>query len=117
MRIMRTLILALFLVLTAAIGNQISAQSGDGGVRTTPATQSVSDELRDCSQMLDQSIAEVRALKAKVAALEQLNGLNGQIIVKKDETIADQAKLIGIYEKRKGLRVSFLFGLIKVSKN
>lgn len=67
--------------------------------------------------MLDQSIAEVRALKAKAAALEELNDLNKQIIAKKDETIAEQKKLIEIYEKRKGTRISFLWGLIKIRKN
>lgn len=67
--------------------------------------------------MLDQSIAEVRALKAKAAALEELNDLNTQIIAKKDETIAEQKKLIEIYEKRKGTRISFLWGLIKIRKN
>jgi flagellar motility protein MotE (MotC chaperone) len=67
--------------------------------------------------MLDQSIAEVRALKAKVTALEQLVGLDNQILAKKDETIADQKRLIDIYEKRKGTTVSFLFGLIKIRKN
>lgn len=117
MRIMRALILTAFLVLIAGLGTQISAQSGDGGARTTQTTASAeSDELRDCVQMLDQSIAEVRALKARVASLEQLRSLDSQIIAKKDETIADQKKLIDIYEKRRGLRVSFLFGLIKISK-
>jgi hypothetical protein len=67
--------------------------------------------------MLDQSIAEARALKSKVSALEQLVNLDNQIIAKKDDAIAEQKKLIDIYEKRKGMRISFLFGLIKISKN
>lgn len=67
--------------------------------------------------MLDQSIAEVRALKEVAANLEKLNSIKDQIIVKKDEQIAGQKTLIEAYEKRKGLRVSFLFGLIKISKN
>ncbi len=67
--------------------------------------------------MLDQSIEEVRAFKAKTAALEELVGLQKQVIARKDETIAEQAKLIAIYEKRKGTRISFLFGLIKITKN
>lgn len=66
--------------------------------------------------MLDQSIAEVRALKQKAAALEQLNAINKEIIAKKDEQIAEQKKLIDIYEKRRGTRISFLFGLIKFTK-
>ncbi len=66
--------------------------------------------------MLDQSIAEVKALKDKAAALEELNRLNREIIAKKDETIAEQAKLIGVYEKRKGTTISFFFGLIKIRK-
>lgn len=67
--------------------------------------------------MLDQSIEEVRALKAKVAALESLRSINNEIIAKKDEQIADQAKLISIYEKRKGTTLSFFFGLIKFTKH
>ena len=116
MRIMRILILTVLLILTAGIASQISAQSNDGGARTTQTTASA-DELRDCSQMLDQSIAEARALKAKVTALEQLVNLDNQIIAKKDETIGEQKKLIDLYEKRRGTRISFLFGLIKISKN
>lgn len=67
--------------------------------------------------MLDQSIAEVRALKAKAAALDQLVAIQKDIIARKDEQITEQAKLIGIYEKRKGTTISFLFGLIKIRKN
>jgi hypothetical protein len=67
--------------------------------------------------MLDQSIAENRALKDENGTLKKLHAVDKQIIAKKDETIADQKSLIEIYEKRKGLRVSFLFGLIKISKN
>lgn len=67
--------------------------------------------------MLDQSIEEVRALKAKVSALESLRSINNEIIAKKDEQIADQAKLIAIYEKRKGTTLSFFFGLIKFTKH
>ena len=67
--------------------------------------------------MLDQSIAEVRALKAKTASLEQLRTINNEIIGKKDEQIAELKKLIEIYEKRKGMTISFFFGLIKIRKN
>lgn len=67
--------------------------------------------------MLDQSIAEVRALKAKIAVLEQLVALDERIIAKKDDAIADQAKLITMYEKRKGTELSFLWGLIKFRKH
>lgn len=67
--------------------------------------------------MLDQSIAEVRALKTKTASLEQLRGINNEIIGKKDEQIAELKKLIEIYEKRKGTTISFFFGLIKIRKN
>ena len=67
--------------------------------------------------MLDQSIAEVRALKAKIAALEQLVALDERIIAKKDDAIGDQAKLITMYEKRKGTELSFLWGLIKFRKH
>ena len=112
----RIAIWALCLVLTAAAATAISAQSNAGGATTTQTTASA-DDLRDCAQMLDQSIAEVRALKAKAAALEQLAGIQREIIARKDEQIAEQAKLIAIYEKRKGTTISFFFGLIKIRKN
>lgn len=66
--------------------------------------------------MLDQSIAEVRALKAKVAAVEQLAAVRSEIIDRKDQVISEQKKLIDQYEKRKGTTLSFLFGLIKFRK-
>ncbi len=92
------------------------AQSNQNGVPITPATASA-DDLSDCAQMLDQSIEEVRALKKVLAAQEKLNVLNDAIIEKKDAVIAEQEKQIAIYEKRKGTRISFLFGLIKITKN
>lgn len=117
MRIRQTLIWAMFLVLTLAAATAISAQSEPSSAPTTRTTASVESDLRDCSQMLDQSIEEVRALKAKAAALEQLVAIQKEIIARKDEQIAEQAKLIAIYERRKGTTISFLFGLIKIRKN
>lgn len=67
--------------------------------------------------MLDQSIAEVRAMKAYAAQLEKLAGVQSAIIAKKDEQILEQKRLVEIYEKRRGTKLSFLFGLIKFTKN
>lgn len=83
---------------------------------TTRETVSVSNDLAECSRMLDQSISEVRALKSQVAVLEKLNAVNSEIIAKKDEQITEQKRLIAIYEKRKGTKISFLFGLVKFTK-
>lgn len=92
------------------------AQSNDAGATTTRTIASAESDLRDCTQMLDQSIAEVRALKAKVAAVEQLAAVRSEIIDRKDQVISEQKKLIDQYEKRKGTTLSFLFGLIKFRK-
>lgn len=77
----------------------------------------MAEDLRDCTQMLDQSIAEVKAIMEKSAALAELVAIQKEIIAKKDEQIGEQKKLIDIYEKRKGTTVSFFFGLIKIRKN
>jgi len=106
----------LCLALILISGLAISAQSGSGGATTIRETVSA-DDIVECSRMLDQSTAEVRALKSQAAALEKLNAINGEIAAKKDEQIAEQKKLIAVYEKRKGTKISFLFGLIKFTKN
>lgn len=103
------------LILISALA--ISAQSDSGGAKTTPETQNAADDLHQCSQMLDQSLAEARALKLYAAQLEKLVEIQNSILAKKDEEISEQKKLIAIYEKRKGTKISFLFGLIKFTKN
>jgi regulator of replication initiation timing len=86
-------------------------------VPITQKTVSADDELRDCSQMLDQSIEENRALKKENASLTKLHSVDKQIIANKDDTIDQQGKLIAIYEKKKGTTISFFFGFVKIKKN
>ncbi|MCV4753020.1 hypothetical protein OFC37_26480, partial [Escherichia coli] len=67
--------------------------------------------------MLDQSIEEVRAQRELIERLEQLNKVLTDLLLLRNQQLEDQKKLIEVYEKRRGLRISFLFGLIKISKN
>jgi hypothetical protein len=66
---------------------------------------------------LEQAQKVVEILQAEILNRQKLAKLNEDLIVKKDEIISNQTKLIGEYERRKGLTVSFLFGLIKIRKN
>ncbi|MBT0646927.1 hypothetical protein KJJ93_28480, partial [Escherichia coli] len=77
----------------------------------------VNKQLQDCSQMLDQSIEEVRAQRELIERLEQLNKVLTDLLLLRNQQLEEQEKLIEVYEKRRGLRISFLFGLIKISKN
>ena len=56
----------------------------------------------------------VTALEAENAALRRLNAVNEQILVAKETVISEQIKLIEIYKKQSGRKISFLFGLVKI---
>ena len=72
--------------------------------------------MADCSQMLDQSERELKATRQVLEGYKKLAAVNEQIIQQKDLIIAEQKKLIDMYEKQKGTTFSFLFGLIKFTK-
>lgn len=116
MQITRIRLLILCLTATAALATATSAQSSSGGVTTTQTTQNANRDLSDCVQMLDQSIAETRALRSQSAALQALIAANDEVIKRLRSQIEEQQRLIETYERRKGVRVSFLFGLIKITK-
>jgi chromosome segregation ATPase len=83
-----------------------------------PATVNASeDDLKECTQMLDQTLDELKALKAYAASLEKKSSIDEAIEKKQAETIASQGKLIAIYEKKRGTTISFFFGLVKIKKN
>lgn len=67
--------------------------------------------------MLEQSLAEIRALRSHSAALQALATANEEVIRKLQFQIEEQRKLIELYERRKGIRVSIFFGLLKITKN
>jgi hypothetical protein len=77
----------------------------------------VNQRLEKVLDALEQAEKVVEILQAEILNRQKLAKLNEDLIVKKDEIISNQTKLIGEYERRKGLTVSFLFGLIKIRKN
>lgn len=113
----RIQLLILSLTAIAALATATSAQSASGGAATTQTTQNANRDLSDCVQMLDQSIAETRALRSQSAALQALATANEEVIRKLQFQIEEQRKLIELYERRKGIRVSIFFGLLKITKN
>jgi hypothetical protein len=83
-----------------------------------PKTAAASaDDLKECTQMLDQTLDELKALKGYAASLEKRTAIDDAIQKKQSETIDQQGKLIAIYEKKKGTTISFFFGLVKIKKN
>jgi hypothetical protein len=77
----------------------------------------VNQRLEKVLDALEQAEKVVEILQAEILNRQKLAKLNEDLIVKKDEIISNQTKLIGEYERRKGLTVSFLFGLVKIRKN
>ncbi len=63
---------------------------------------------------LDKAERLVTALEAENAALRRLNAVNEQILTAKETVISEQIKLIEIYKKQSGRKISFLFGLVKI---
>ncbi len=86
-----------------------------------PNTVVRDDELAIANQRLAKALdtlekAErlVTALEAENAALRRLNAVNEQILTAKETVISEQIKLIEIYKKQSGRKISFLFGLVKI---
>ena len=79
------------------------------------------DELAIANQRLAKALdalekAErvITALEAENAALRRLSVVNEQILTAKETVISEQIKLIEIYKKQSGRKISFLFGLVKI---
>ncbi len=117
MQISQIKMLITCLITTAILATAILAQSAKGGAANIRPTRSAENDLRDCSQMLDQSLAETRVLKEQIAALEKLAAAQLEVIEKLREQAGEQKKMIELYERRRGMRISFFWGLIKVQKN
>ncbi len=122
-----TLIGLLLLIATVSPAQRPSENSVSGGQAiqrvplTAPNTVVRDDELAIANQRLAKALdalekAErvITALEAENAALRRLNAVNEQILVAKETVISEQIKLIEIYKKQSGRKISFLFGLIKV---
>ncbi|MBK8150849.1 MAG: hypothetical protein IPK58_22260 [Acidobacteria bacterium] len=88
---------------------------------TAPNTVVRDDELAIANQRLakaldalDKAERVITALEAENAALRRLSAVNEQILTAKETVISEQIKLIEIYKKQSGRKISFLFGLVKI---
>jgi phage-related minor tail protein len=104
----------------ATVINIAGQTRDDASAKSSPTTQAA-DEV--CNQRLAKTLDALEAaeltVKLQQAALEaqqKLAEANEKIIAKKDEIIENQADLLKIYEKEKGVTVSFFFGLLKIRK-
>lgn len=86
-----------------------------------PQTPNASDELKECSQMLDQSIEEVRSCKDKAQKyLEEIYSLRGNVSISEKEILRYEALVkkldarIEYLEKKKCTEVRILFFLVKI---
>lgn len=127
----KSILIKLFLILTVLlIGVATNTQAQTPTNDTVTASRMMSDateceknlrlvnqRLEKVLDALEQAEKVVEILQAEILNRQKLAKLNEDLIVKKDEIISNQTKLIGEYERRKGLTVSFLFGLVKIRKN
>lgn len=93
--------------------------NGANAIRTPSATDD--DALAIANQRLAKTLdalekAErlIKTLEAEIEARKRLDQVNEEIIEAKNGMILEQAKLIEIYKKQSGRKVSFLFGLVKI---
>lgn len=73
---------------------------------------------RQINKLLDVTEAQekaINALKEEIAARERLSAVDAEIIKRKDNVIEQQQKLIGILEKESRRKISFFFGLVKIT--
>ena len=98
--------------------NSASTRRASNGASVIPVSCATDDlceqRLLKALDALEKAERLVTALEAENAALRRLNAVNEQILTAKEAVIAEQVKLIEIYKKQSGRKISFLFGLIKV---
>lgn len=70
------------------------------------------NKLLDVTEAQEKAIA---ALKEEIAARERLSAVDAEIIKRKDNVIEQQQKLIGILEAESRRKISFFFGLVKIT--
>ena len=89
--------------------------SGGNVIPATSATDDVCEQrLLKTLDALEKTERLVSALEAENAAIRRLNAVNEQILTAKETIIGEQVKLIEIYRKQSGRKISFFFGLVKV---
>lgn len=109
-------------ILTAAQENPTGAKPEQNGAKITNQTPNAASDLAECSQMLDQSLAEVRACKDlaedrldQIMKRDELLELDQKEITRLKSMLDTAEKLIQRLEKQCST-TSFLFGLIKIKR-
>jgi len=103
---------------TSSAESSVSIQrvsNGESETRASCATDDVCDQrLVKTLDALEKAERLIASLDAEIAARKRLDAVNEEILAAKNAVIAEQTKLIEIYKKQSGRKISFLFGLIKV---
>lgn len=117
-QIVRKIILTCLLIPTAAIFNQISAQSEANSVKDSRTTQNA-DDLADCSQMLDKTLDALKTCEdlANKRLLELYTERGEKSILEKEvkfyeNLVAKLEKRIEYLESKKCSQVS-IFWVVK----
>lgn len=107
------ILIALFVATAASSAAQMPTTDSADATRTTQPAQSGDV----CERRLEKVLADLDAADRLIAALR------AEIESRKTKELIDrgvieaQEKLIALYEKRRGTKISLLFGLITVRKN
>lgn len=93
--------------------------NGESVIRTSAATDDdalaiANQRLAKALDALEKAERLIKALEAEIAARKRLDQVNQEIIEAKNGLILEQSKLIEIYKKQSGRKVSLLFGLVKI---
>lgn len=121
---LKTILIRLCIILIlfcAATAINIAGQTRETvSAKNSPPTQAADDicnqRLAKTLDALEAAESAVKTMQATIEAQRKLTEINEMLIAKKDEIIKNQAELLKIYEKEKGVTVSFFFGLLKIRK-
>ena len=121
---LKTILIRLFIItiLSCAVtainiaGQTQATVSAKNSQPTQAADEICNQRLAKILDALEAAELTIKTLQATTEAQSKLAAVNEAIIAKKDELIKNQADLLKIYEKEKGLTVSFFFGLLKIRK-
>jgi len=108
---MKFLITIIFIfLLSVGISAQNCSTIDDCNSKLTEASKII-NKLLDIDKAKDELIA---TKNAELEARKQLDAVNLELIKKREATIAEQDKLIRIYEKKQGRQIRFLWGIISI---
>jgi len=108
---MKLLITTIFIAFFAlSVNAQQCATLEDCNNKLSEAAKII-NKLLDIDKAKDDLIA---AKNAEIESRKQLDLVNAQLIKKREETIAEQDKLIRILEKKTGRQIRFLWGILTI---